>query len=166
MKRVFIPPPRGMIFFHRVVFLLLIVLLAVILAGSLYAFLRQSDSGPLFRIGRNNAGAATNTADATEGIFTGIGRLRIPIAGQSNATLILSISFPYSAGDRPFAEELASRTGEFRSIASGYFASLSIDSIINLNEEHAKAAILNDYNALLRLGNIEILYFSDLMIIE
>jgi flagellar basal body-associated protein FliL len=79
---------------------------------------------------------------------------------------MLSISFPYPADDRPFTEELVSRVGEFRSIATGYFASLSLEKIMELDEETAKNEILRDYNVLLRLGKIETLYFSDFMPID
>jgi len=80
--------------------------------------------------------------------------------------IIISISFPYKADDRPFTEELASNLGKFRSIATNYFANLPRDSLSRLDEEQAKAEILRQYNALLRLGRIETLYFGDLMVMD
>jgi flagellar basal body-associated protein FliL len=115
-----------------------------------------------------------NAADSVS-IFTGIGRLRIPLAGGgsvpggsgiSAATLILTIAFPYPPDDRPFSEELASKIGEFRAIAMDYFSALPAEKLANLDEGAAKIEILSRYNAGLRLGKIQALYFSDLMIVE
>ena len=179
MKREIIPPSRGLLILYRVIIVLFFVVIVIIAAGSLYALFRPSASEPLFRTGRDGGDtlstrgsmavsglAVSGLADDTDAVFTGIGRLRIPAAGQPPATVILSISFPYPVSDRPFTEELASCIGEFRSIAIGYFSSRSLENIVNMDEETAKAEILRRYNALLRLGKIDTLYFGDLMIVE
>ena len=176
MKREITPLSGRLLIVYRVFVVLVIVLAMVLVAGSLYALFRSPNSGPLFRIGktgreqdRNNAGIGTVAASPTAAlpnVFSGIGRLRVPLAGKPAAAIILSISFPYSADDRPFAEELASRIGDFRFIAMEYFASLPREKVIKLDEGAAKAGILGRYNALLRLGRIETLYFGDLMIVE
>jgi len=155
---------------YRVVVAVILVLAVVLITGSLYAALRSPDSGPLFRIGGGGNGSGEQgrgEAPAREiNVFSGIGRLRIPLAGEPSATLIIAISFPYPADDRAFTEELASRIGDFRSIATEYFAALSPEKATVLNEEAAKAEILKRYNALLRLGKIENLYFGDLMVVD
>jgi flagellar basal body-associated protein FliL len=170
MKQV-VASPIGLIAYRGIVVLLLI-LLVMLIGGSLYALVRPSGSGPLFRIGtdnsRNSGEGSGFTIGETSGEFSDIGRLRIPISGQTDAgqtiaAVMLSISFPYPADDRPFTEELTSRIGEFRSIAIGYFSALPLEKILELDEETAKNEILRDYNALLRLGKIETLYFSDFM---
>ena len=179
MKREFVPRSKGLLVFYRFIIVLICFMVMALIAGSVFGFLRSPDSGPLFQIGGSAGGGfqgnaisgndpypANNSANDTTAVFSGIGRLRIPAAGQTPATVILSISFPYPPGDRAFAEELASRISEFRSIAAGYFGSLSKEEIARLDEEAAKAEILKQYNALLRLGRIETLYFSDLMIVE
>jgi flagellar basal body-associated protein FliL len=97
-------------------------------------------------------------------VFSGIGRLRIPLSNSS--VLILSIAFPYNAGDITFTEELATKVGDFKEIASEYFSSLPAERIIQIDEEAAKTEILKRYNAILRLGKINALYFSDMMIID
>ena len=168
MKTEYNRPSRAPLIAYRVLIVLLIALAALLVAGSLYALFRPSNSEPLFRIGGSQAGA-TRTGMPAGGeiaMFSGIGMLRISAAGYPAATVVVSINFPYPAGDRPFAEELASHIGDFRSIATGYFSSLSSENITRLDEEAAKAEILKRYNALLRLGKIETLYFSDLMVLN
>jgi len=167
MKREIVPG-RGMLIVYRVLVVLLLVLAALLIAGTLYSSIRPSGSEPLFRIGGGNRNGQ-NHDDETVNIFSDIGRLRIPLAdaaGNQVATIILSISFPYPGEDPLFSEELASRTGEFRSIAVEYFASLPPEQLVRFNEEAVKAELLQRYNALLRLGRIETLYFGDLMVIE
>ena len=167
MKRIINPSSKGLLIVYRIIVALILALAVVLITGTLYALFRAPDSGPLFRIGGGGEQRGVEPAPAGPvNVFAGIGRLRIPLAGESAATIILSISFPYPADDRPFAEELASRIGDFRSIASLYFASLSPEKITNLDEAAAKAEILERYNALLRLGRIETLYFGDLMVVN
>jgi flagellar basal body-associated protein FliL len=157
----------GKLLVYRIIVVLILVIVAILIAGTVYSLVRPSGSAPLFRIGTATEDKDDQVSDNGEiGIFSGIGRLRIPVAGSSAATAVLSVSFPYPAGDRLFTEELASRTGEFRSIAVEYFSSLTREEIVSLDEEAAKAGILGRYNDLLRLGKIETLYFGDLMIVE
>ena len=176
MKREIVPKPKKMLLFYRFVVALVVVMVLILIAGSFLAVVRPAGSAPLLRIGGDTVSSREGqgfpgpepvfSAGGETGMFSGIGRLRIPISGPRPATLILSISFPYPIHDRAFTEELASRIGEFRSIATLYFASLPLNRITNLDEDAAKAEILQQYNALLRLGRIENLFFGDLMIIE
>jgi flagellar basal body-associated protein FliL len=178
MKREDTPPSKRLLIIYRVVVAVILALVLVLAAGSLYALIRSPDSGPLFRIGGNGGGgAATQNGGAYPGeataVFAEIGRLRIPVtsgagpsAAPGAATVILSVSFPYPANDRPFFEELESRIGEFRSVAIEYFSGLPAENITRLDEETAKTEILKRYNSLLRLGQIETLYFTDFMLVE
>jgi flagellar basal body-associated protein FliL len=157
---------------YRFMVLLALVLIVFLIAGTIYSFFRAPGSSPLFRLGDTGAGQTDSAESAgdTVSVFTGIGRLRIPLASSGTAssggTLILSIAFPYPPGDRAFTEELASRIGDFRAIATEYFSSLPAEKLVNLDEDAAKAEILRRYNANLRLGRIAALYFNDLMIVD
>jgi flagellar basal body-associated protein FliL len=178
MKREITPPSKRLLIIYRVVVAVILALVLVLVSGSLYAILRSPDAKPLFSIGGKGGGTAdtqnggsvwVRSGEATA-VFTEIGRLRIPVTVPADmpgaATVILSVSFPYPANDRPFAEELASRTAEIRSVATGYFSGLPAEDIARLDEETAKAEILLRYNSLLRLGKIETLYFTDFMLVE
>jgi flagellar basal body-associated protein FliL len=168
-------PSPGLLIVYRGIVILLLALVVMLIGGSLYAIVRPSGSGPLFRIGADAKRTEGEDNGLVTGLttseFSGIGRLRIPInddasSEQTVAAVVLSISFPYPADDRPFTEELISRTGEFRSIAERYFFFFFLEKIMNLDEEFAKNEILRESNALLRLGQIETLYFSDFMPIQ
>jgi flagellar basal body-associated protein FliL len=175
MENVPAPPLGVLVVISRVLLILALVLVFVILAGALYAAYRGPNAGPLVELGADKTarpGTGGGTADQEEtGVFTGIGRLRIPVAAgggedAEKATLILSIAFPYAPQDRAFAEELASRAGDFRRIAVDYFSSCSVEELRNPDEGVLKAELLRRYNAILMLGNIEVLYFNDLLIFE
>jgi hypothetical protein len=137
-------------------------MIALIIAGTVYAFARSSNT-PVLRLGKPVT-QTDNPFNDDVRVFNGIGRLRIPLSNYT--TLILSIAFPYPADDRVFAEELAARIGDFRAIASDYFSSLPEEKLILLDEDAAKAEILKRWNARLRLGRIETLYFSDLLVLD
>jgi len=168
-------PSRALLVTYRVAVALVLALIGALAVGSLYAFVRPPNSGPLFYLGRQgdraggHAGQGGGLGDWTRGervnVFTGMGMLRVPLAGESPATVVLSISFPYPADDMAFAEELASRVGEFRSTAIAYFSSFDRDELLRLDEALARNEILSRFNALLRLGRIEELYFTDLAIL-
>jgi len=116
--------------------------------------------------GSNNSRSGQNRVIHEDDIrvFSNMGRIRIPLANSS--MLILSIAFPYSAADITFSEELASKIGDFKSIAIDYFSSLPAESLIQLDEESAKQEILKRYNNNLRLGRINALYFTEVTIID
>ena len=173
MKREVTPPSKGLLILYRILVSLLLLLLLLTAALTVYAFVRPPDSKPLFSTGaagRTSSGGSTGIPGEDTNVFNGISRLRIPVAGHPSvggqATLILSIAFPYPAADTPFTEELAAHIGDFRSIAADYFSSLPAAGFERLDEAAAKAGILRRYNALLRLGKIDTLYFNDLMIVE
>jgi len=174
MKREIDVTGNKLVIFYRVVVVIMLLLVTILIMGSLYGLLRSRDSGPLFRIGGKGGGSVQDSAALREGVregdnpynvFSGIGKLRIQNTDKP-AVIIISISFPYKAEDRPFTEELASNISGFRSIATNYFANLPKDKLAKLDEEQAKADILKQYNALLRLGRIEQLFFGDLMIVD
>jgi flagellar basal body-associated protein FliL len=145
-------------------------LAAVLAGGSLYGLLVLKEGGGR----RAEAGEAAALpgkappADAPlgEGIFTGIGRIRVSAGETEPLTVVLSISFPYFPGDKAFSEELASKVREFRSISADFIASLSEEELWRQDEEAIKGELLRRYNRILRLGRIESLYFSDFMVIN
>ncbi|MDR2185520.1 MAG: flagellar basal body-associated FliL family protein [Treponema sp.] len=144
--------------FCRILAVTALVLFLLILGGTLYAlFIREK---PV-------SGASPFPAETWEDrIFTGIGRVRSVTAGSQPATVILSPVFPYSPGDRPFSEELAAKLGELRRITVDYFTPYTAEELRDRDEEILKEELRSRYNAILRLGRIESLYFNDYMIIE
>jgi len=138
------------------------ILIIIILIGTVAGVARSNEASPVLRLGGTTR--AHSTADDDIRVFTGLGRLRIPLVNSS--TLLLSIAFPYSASDITFTEELAAKINEFRSIAVSYFSTLPQEYIIQIDEDAAKQEILRRYNNSLRLGRIEALYFSDMLVID
>jgi flagellar basal body-associated protein FliL len=100
-----------------------------------------------------------------EGVFTGIGRLRISLEPQP-AAAVLSVVFPYPPEDRAFSGELAARLPELRQITIDYFKGFSADELRGADEVSLKTGILARYNRLLRLGKIEAVYLNDFVILD
>jgi len=153
--------------FYLVLLSLSGVLVVLLIAGTIFGLARPPDADPLFRLGKPEERAVAVSPQAQDSdirVYSGLGRLRIPLSNSS--IMILSIAFPYYAADTAFTEELAAKVGEFRDIAVGYFSSLPADRLTVINEETAKNEILKLYNSSLRLGRIEALYFSDMLIID
>jgi flagellar basal body-associated protein FliL len=169
-------PPRGLLFLYRALLALSVLLALVLLGGTLYALVfHDPAAGPLIQSPAPSPDSVRTVPSPSpppspspveESIFTGIGRVRANTAAPGSAAVILSIAFPYSPGDRAFSEELASRVGDFREIIREYFASSPEEELRLRAEETIKEDLRQRYNALLRLGRIEVLYFNDFMIIE
>jgi len=98
--------------------------------------------------------------------FTGIGPLRVATADPQPGMVMLFVSFIYYPDDKAFSEELALRVKDIRDIIANYFGSLSVVDLRNMGEDKLKTELLHRFNAILRLGQIEMLYFSDFIIIE
>ena len=138
------------------------LLVVLLLTGTIIGLTRQNKTEPLIKF--ESAPKKTITSEDDIRVFSGLGRLRIPLSNSS--ILLLSIAFPYSASDSAFTEELAAKIGDFRTAASTYFSSLPAESITYIDEETAKQEILHMFNESLRLGRINALYFSDMMVID
>ncbi|AEF84879.1 flagellar basal body-associated protein FliL [Treponema primitia ZAS-2] len=157
--------PRAALGVYRTLMALVLLLILVILGGTLYALVLRPKPAAS---GSSHSGASSAPANGLAGsseasMFTALGRLRCPAAGGA---VILQAVFPYYPGDRPFSEELVSRIREFRNLTLDYFAALSAEELYRIPESAVKAELLSRYNALLRLGQIETLYFNEFLIIE
>ena len=97
--------------------------------------------------------------------FTGIGRIRISTADPQPGMVILFVSFIYYPDDKVFSEELVFKIRDFREIITNYIGSFTVEDLQKQEEENIKHELLRRFNAVLRLGQIETLYFSDFLII-
>ncbi|MDR2079850.1 MAG: flagellar basal body protein FliL [Treponema sp.] len=161
------PPQRKktspLLIFYRALLLLALLLALVILGGTLYALVfRPKPADPA----APPTPVSPSVSAGEASIFTGLGRLRCPTAGVNPGMVIFQAVFPYYPGDRPFSEELVSRIREFRNISSAYFAGLTMEELSGKSEADVKAELLSRYNAVLRLGQIEVLYFNEYMLLE
>jgi flagellar basal body-associated protein FliL len=152
--------PRFLALLCRVFLILALALVLVIATGTVYALVLRPKSAP--QPVANPAPPVSPDA----AVFTGLGRLRCPTAGPKPGLVILQATFPYFPGDRPFSEELVSRLRDFRSLTAAYFAALKAEDLYRKGEDEIKAELLASYNALLRLGQIQTLYFNEYMVIE
>jgi flagellar basal body-associated protein FliL len=156
----------GVLVLYRVLVAVVFLLVFILLVGTVYALVirgpaavnREADNGASQKPG--------GAGDAAGEIFTGIGRIRALTAGPQAAAVILSVAFPYAPEDRAFSEELAAKIGQFRGITAEYFAALSADDLRQKGEGVIKEELRQQYNAILRLGSIDQLYFNDYMIID
>jgi len=161
MKEFFIPKEK----LPRILYIVLLsiagTLIVLLLIGTIIGLIRPRNASPIFAF-RKISKEQTKPEDIR--VYSGLERLRIPLSNSS--ILILSVSFPYSAKDVSFTEELAAKIGDFKTIITDYFSSLPEESVNQIDEELAKQEILKHFNANLRLGRITALYFNDMMIIE
>ena len=138
-----------------------ILLGLIFIGGTIYGVFFHST--PLKSTQLNDLGNGQSGQGQT---FTGIGLLRATTADPQPGMVILFVSFFYYPDDKAFSEELVLRVRDFRDIIVSYIGSLSVLDLQKRGEEVLKTELLIRFNAILRLGQIETLYFSDFMIVE
>jgi flagellar basal body-associated protein FliL len=181
--------PAGKFTIYKFLRAVLVVLLAVIMAGTIIAFVSKKAALQVPNVPNvpNGTGAAVpqppippaSAAGASSiKTFSGIGRLRAPLKpdspakqGQQSgetipATVVIEPYFSYNSADRAFSEELAAHIRDFRTATLDYYISLPASSPILNNDEAMKTELLNRYNSVLHLGKITALYFTNFMIID
>jgi flagellar basal body-associated protein FliL len=137
---------------------LLILIGFCFIGGTIYGVFFYKDS--------TNQVQSTVSHNAGKGqTFTGIGTIRVPTADVQPGMVILFISFMYYPDDRAFSEELALRVKDFRQIITDYFSPFSVSELRRFDEDDIKSELVLRFNSILRLGQIESLYFGDFMII-
>ena len=151
-------PLKILSFIYQCLIALLIMLALAIIAGIVYRvfFYTPSPEGEQIEISRKSGEGQT---------FTGIGQIRVPTLDPQPGMVILLVSFIYYPDDKAFSEELTLRIGDFRDIIKEYIGTFSIIELQKLGDENIKTELLLRFNSILRLGQIETLYFSEFMII-
>ena len=131
-----------------------------------FGFIGGTIYGVFFHKNSPNKAQSTTFQQAGEGqTFTGIGTIRVSTTDVQPGMVILFVSFIYYPDDKAFSEELALRVKDFRQIIIDYFSPFSVSELQGLNEDDIKSELLLRFNSILRLGQIETIYFGDFMII-
>ena len=157
---------RALSFVYRSLLICLIMTGLVLTVGTIYGVFFRSGSRNTQGGVQGNAQGQSNISQSGQGqTFTGIGRIRASTADPEPGMVILFVSFIYYPDDKAFSEELALKIRGFREIIVDYIGSFSGADLHTKNEESIKTELLLRFNAILRLGQIEALFFSDFMIV-
>jgi flagellar basal body-associated protein FliL len=149
---------RVLLFVYRGLIGFLVLLGLGLISGTIY--------GVFFHKNPPNKEQYTVFRKAGEGqTFTGIGTIRVSTTDAQPGMVIIFVSFIYYPDDGAFSEELALRVKDFRQIIIDYFSSFSVSELRELDEDGIKSELLHRFNLILRLGQIETIYFGDFMII-
>jgi flagellar FliL protein len=140
---------------YRGLLICLILIGLVIVAGTIYGLFFNTKPVDREVPGKSGEGQP----------FTGIGRLRVPTADPEPGTVVLFVLFIYYPDDKAFSEELVFRVRNFRDIIVDYIGSFSVAELHELDDEIMKNELLSRFNAILRLGQLETLYFTDFMVV-
>ena len=144
---------------ERVLMAIGAVLLIVIISGTAYAGLTDSRTRKLAR-------ATVPLAVSDNGVFDGLGRIRTKSADDVPAVVVVDIAFPYNSSDRQFSEELSRKRGDLREAARSFLSGKRASELHPSGEAAIKAGLRDTLNALLSLGSIDELYFSEFRVIN
>ncbi|MDR2702668.1 MAG: flagellar basal body protein FliL [Spirochaetaceae bacterium] len=157
MKRIEERPPQAGELVYRGLLVIAAVLALVLIIGTIYGLVKKGEA----------AGKAVSGGEsaAFEGVFSGLGTMRIATADPEPKILIISIAFPYDKNDRPFSEELASSLFRFREATSQYLGAFTAEALDALDTVTVNKELLSRYNSVLRLGEIKELYILEYMLL-
>lgn len=151
-----------------------VFLVFIIASGTVWAFAKAGHrpaSRSLMASGRqvpsasaSSAAGATTAGKLAE--FGDIGILRAATADKKIVTIVVQPYLSYSLTDVPFQEELVQKTRPIRAYILNWFHSKTIKDIDKLGESNVKSALLDGVNAMLVLGKVSAIYFSEYMVIE
>ena len=157
---------------YRGLIVFLIVLAAALIGGTVYGLIFNNILSGHSQDGQYKGQTFTEQQQHKQQkgqkgqTFTGIGQIRVPTADPQPGMVILFVSFVYYPDDLAFSEELVFRVREFRDIVREYIGSFSVSELEIASEETMKAEILRQFNAILRLGKLDALFFSDFLIVR
>jgi flagellar basal body-associated protein FliL len=156
MKRVEERPPQTLVILYRALIIAAALLLLILLIGTVYGLAKKNKApaDPELSIEPSAGG---------DGMFTGLGTMRITTADPEPETLVISVAFPYDKNDRPFSEELASRISFFKTSTAEYLGAFTAEELAARDMEAVNGELLRRYNSALSLGQIKELYILDFM---
>ncbi len=146
--------------FQSILLLIVAVLVLILAGGTIYGLATGSRAK---KLAREKSGQVLKPGYAT---FTGIGTVRASTAGDKPAVVVATVSFPYSASDREFKEELYKKAPALREATVNYFASKTAESLAPAYEGTIKAGLRDYLNGLLSLGRIEEIWLSDFSVVQ
>lgn len=144
------------------------ILALAILGGTIYAFARGLPERARLRDAERLRLEAGERASETRGyaVYEGVGRIRASTADGKPAIVVATLSFPYPAADRAFAEELSRKRPALKAAARDFLASKKAEELHPSLEGGIKAGLRDALNAVLSLGKVEELWLSDFAVLE
>ncbi len=143
---------------ERILSVVAFAVIIVIITGTTWAVMTGSRAKKLSR-------EAIPVSVAAAGVYDGIGRVRARTNGDDGIAIV-DIAFPYDASDRQFREELYQKRSALRQATEQFLSSKSAEELEPANESTVKAALRDTLNAMLSLGRIEELYFSEFHVVK
>ncbi|GAB1432430.1 hypothetical protein MASR2M29_10550 [Spirochaetota bacterium] len=143
---------------EKILLLLLIALLTAIISATVYAAFYNTRAKKLARE------AVYSEFKTGYAVFDELGRIRTK--SMDGAIIVVDISFPYDDKERQFFEELHNSRSKLKAEAVDFFSSKQSEELNGATEGVIKAALRDRLNAILSLGTIDTLYFSEFSVIK
>jgi flagellar basal body-associated protein FliL len=136
------------------------VMVLTIIAGTAYGLASGTRARKLARA------EAEASAPAGSLVFSGIGTIRAKTKDKAPALVVATVSFPYPADDKAFAEELETKKDALRSAATSFFSRKGAAELGPAYEGATKAALRDSLNEILSLGKVGEIWISDFSVLQ
>ena len=148
---------------ERVLRMVIVALAAVLVIGTAYALL----AGTRGKAASRQAPAPkVETPRQGEAVYSRIGTIRAATRDEHAAVVAASIVFPYEAQNRAFKVELDDKASRLRDECVRFFSEKSAEELHPAFEGALKTGLRDRLNAMLSLGKIREIWFSDFAVIR
>ncbi|EPF29028.1 flagellar basal body-associated protein FliL [Treponema medium] len=144
---------------------IIIVLIAIIVIGTVIAFVKKTKERASERQNEEPAGGAAYIPPKEYALYGDLGQLRAVTADNPPITVILKPFLEYKASDTAFQEELVAKKDALKKSILDWF---SLESAYRLSSElpqDIKQTLMERINKQLVLGKIHNIYFEEFVIL-
>lgn len=154
---------EGRLSAERVLRTVIVALAAVLVIGTAYALLAGTRGKAA---SRQAPTPKVETPREGEAVYSRIGTIRAATRDENAAVVAASVVFPYEVQNREFKEELDDKASRLRDECVEFFSEKSVEELHPAFEGALKTGLRDRLNAMLSLGKIREIWFSDFAVIR
>ncbi|MCR4741576.1 MAG: hypothetical protein K5866_01720 [Treponema sp.] len=153
--------------FNRILLVIIGALIALIFCGTIIGLARKKTQTPQLLVSKGKAINLAAPANTEIIEYYDLSTIRIVTNPDKNkkddfgSAMVISPWLAYPKGDTVFFEEIARKQGALKAVFTQYFAEKTQAEILSLGEAKITSDLLAKLNALLSLGKISDIFFTD-----
>lgn len=155
----------------KVLLLATILLAALIILGTIAAFIAGKRPGMAYRKSDPQTVEELKGPQKKQKQFKEFGTLRSRLLSEEGSkeagpVLVVTPWLSYENDDSAFYEELVAKKKLFESYILEFFSSKTKNALLSIGEKEAKKQLLERFNQQLSLGKINAIYFDDYIFLD
>lgn len=152
-------------FIIKILVSVLVLVCIIIVFFTFYVFFTGGPS-PERKFDSSGLTGSVSPSPEDNGIFTGIGTLRVLTAGEPAFLVIINPVFYYDKDGFEFFEELQRKRSRLERIVRDWVSSNTGEYFLETSDEKLRSDLAGLLSEILILGSVENLYFSEFLVVD